>query len=147
MIKSVIFDFNRTLFDPDKKALVEGALLLLQALQQQEYKLCLISRKTVEERQEDISRLGLDKFFMHIIVAEEKTQEHFSDCLNAMKLQGREVAVVGDRVRSEIYFGNVLGMRTIWFKVGKFAVEEPQKKEEEPNYVITDLGEVLGCLK
>ncbi len=147
MIKGIIFDFNRTLFDPERKALVSVALPLLKELQQKGYKLCLISRKTVEERREDISRFGLDQYFMHIVVVEEKEKQHFEECIAAMKLQPEEIAVVGDRVRSEIYFGNILGMRTIWFKSGKFAKEEPRQKEEEPEYVIKDLKEVLGCLK
>ena len=146
MIRGIIFDFYRTLFDPEQEALMPGALPLLQTLQQQGYKLCLISRKSTKERRENISRFRLDKFFMHIIVAEEKTKQHFEECLTVMKLPGTEVAVVGDRVKTEIYFGNLLGMKTIWFKMGKFAAEEPQRKEEKPSYVITDLREVLGCL-
>ena len=50
MIRGVIFDFNRTLYDPDSRQLAEGALQLLGRLRSRGYAMCLISKKSAEDR-------------------------------------------------------------------------------------------------
>jgi len=147
MIKGVIFDFNRTLYNPDTNALNEGALELLEKLASSGYKLCLLSKKSEEERKDKILRLGIEKYFIFIEVVEgEKTEKNFKKCLEIMALQSQKVAVIGDRIRSEIILGNQFGMRTIWYKVGKFAAELPRNKNENPNFVIDNLLDALKYL-
>jgi len=43
MIKGIIFDYNRTLFDVDNNKLIEGVPELVEKLSKK-YKLCLVSR-------------------------------------------------------------------------------------------------------
>jgi len=147
MIKGIIFDFNRTLYDPETSSLAPGALEALDRLSEKGYKMCLLSKKTQEDRRERISELGLDKYFLDIQVIEgERREENFERCSRVMSLNNCEIAVVGDRIRSEITLGNRLGMATIWYKSGKFASETPRITEEKPDYTITALSEVLDCL-
>ncbi|MCL5419612.1 MAG: HAD hydrolase-like protein [Candidatus Marsarchaeota archaeon] len=148
MIKGIIFDFNRTLYDPDTGQLVDGATTLLKSLHGKGYLLCLISKKSVEGRKEQITSLGLDRYFIKILIIEgNKLEAHFMECLKAMALSAAEVAVVGDRINEEILLGNKIGMRTIWYKSGKFAAEAPKEAVQEPDYTITDLQNVPTCLE
>ena len=87
MIKGIIFDFNRTLYDPDTGQLVDGATTLLKSLHGKGYLLCLISKKSVEGRKEQITSLGLDRYFIKILIIEgNKLEAHFMECLKAMAL-------------------------------------------------------------
>ena len=63
MKKIIIFDFNRTLYDPDQQCLVADARLVLQALRERGFSLCLISR-AAPSRKELITELGLDQYFL-----------------------------------------------------------------------------------
>jgi len=147
MIEGIIFDFNRTLYDPERDSLTPGCKKLLDELRKLRYKMCLISRKTKGYRREQISRLGLDKYFEKILVIEgEKNGKYFSECKEVMLLEPSEVAVIGDRVESGIYIGNKLGMFTIWYKRGKFANILPKNDFQKPNRTVTNLKEVIKHL-
>jgi len=148
MIKGIIFDFNRTLYNPELCLLVNGTLEVLDDLTEQEMQLCLISKKSSEDRREQISNLGLDKYFKDIqVIKGEKKEEHLQYCLDIMGLSPEEVAVVGDRVRCEIGLGNRLGMTTIWFQRGVYGNEPPTNQYEKPNYRIKKLEQVLEIVK
>jgi len=128
-MKAVIFDFNRTLYDPDSKSLVKGAIASLHQLKKANYLLFLIGKGT-SERADLINELGLSPYFEEIIVKEEKDLEDFQYLKN--KYPQAVFYVFGDRVRKEITFGNACGFKTIWFKNGKFATETPEAAEEIP---------------
>jgi putative hydrolase of the HAD superfamily len=143
MKKAIIFDFNRTLYDPDANQLMQGAENVLRALKQAEYKMFLIGKGT-EERTTLIRDLGLEVFFDEIIVKDEKD---FNDFLRLKNQHPEhEFYSVGDRVRKEIKYSNQVGCKTVWFKKGKFAVEEPVEAEEKPWRIIAELHELLDIL-
>jgi FMN phosphatase YigB (HAD superfamily) len=62
--------------------------------------------------------------------------------MDAMALPSREIAVVGDRIREEIALGNRMGMRTVWYRAGKFADELPEGEDQEPWATVTSLDDV-----
>ncbi len=64
-----------------------------------------------------------------------------------MRLFPEEILVVGDRIKREITIGNRLGMKTAWFKNGKFKDELPESKDEEPTYTLTKLEDVIQLLE
>ena len=143
MIKGIIFDFNRTLFDPDKNNLNLGVLDLLDELLDAGFKLCLLSKRSQEDRREQISKLGLDKYFLDIQVIEgDKTEYNFKRCINIMALGSEEILVIGDRIKKEIFLGNKLGMKTIWYRSGKFLDEPPSSKQEEPSKTVSNITEL-----
>jgi len=147
MIKGIIFDFNRTIYDPEADRLVSGCKDLLENLKKSNYRMCLISKKTKINRREQIFRLELDKYFKKILVIDgQKNKKHFRRCLNSMQLSPSEIAVVGDRVEGEIFLGNNLGMLTIWYKTGKFANILPKTYLQTPDCTIKDIREVLNVL-
>jgi FMN phosphatase YigB (HAD superfamily) len=141
--KAIIFDFNRTLYDPDSRALFEGVHDLLETLNRH-YHLFLMGKGSID-RQNLITELGLGPYFEDIVVKEEKYLEDFEFLRS--KHPAAEYYSVGDRIKKEIKFSNLNGMKTIWFKNGKFAGEGPDLEIEQPWKTITNLQELLGILE
>lgn len=142
MIKLVIFDWKRTLFDPDRKKLIPGALELLKSIKNKEIPMILIG-KGGGDMQEEVDRLKVRNYFQQIIFAEgDKDPQVFIPFMS--KNNPKETILIGDRVRSELLIGNQLGATTIWVKQGKFAAEEPEVEEQQPNYTVLNL---VNCLK
>lgn len=149
MIKGIIFDYNRTLYDVEGEKLIDRVPELLRELSGK-YKLCLISRTSMHiHRLNILKENGLDKLFDKILIVnaekEEKKKKHFLECMESMGLDSGSILVVGDKVRSEIFIGKSLGMKTVWLKNGKYANLEPIKGKE-PDYIITNLEELREIL-
>lgn len=138
-MKAIIFDFNRTIYDPESKSLRIGALECLKSLSENHILFLVV--KGGEERQEMIKSLDIEHFFKSISIQEEKTVEQFK---GFQKMLDANTAwfVVGDRTRKEIKYGNICNMTTIWLKDGKFANEEPENEDEKPNFTISKLSEI-----
>lgn len=144
MNKIMIFDFNRTIYDPDTEQLFPDTEQVLTALLDQGYSLILISFAPEEDpRRKLIERLGLNNFFSTIIYTPNKCENDFLSPMNIEQADPTKSYVVGDRVRSEIRIGNKLGLTTIWLRAGRFKNELPQKEEDEPTFVIKNLLEIL----
>lgn len=143
MKKNIIFDFNRTVFDPEQNILINGALDTLEYLRQNSYRLFLLSRKE-KGRKDMIYNTGIAGYFECIKITEAK-------CLNdfyKLKIFAPEEDwyVVGDRVRDEIRLGNQAGMTTIWFQSGVYASELPTSIEEIPKHIIYSLNEIIKII-
>ena len=147
MAKGILFDFYRTLYNPDENHLNDNAIPLLDELKRENFQLGLLSRKGDFDRDSLISKLGLTKYFQKIkFVDDTKTADDIQDFLDSFSLTAKEVVLVGDRVKSEIKAGNQAGILTIWYRNGKFANEFPESLDEKPNYIITDLMQVLDAV-
>lgn len=135
----IIFDWKRTLYDPDKKSLMDGAVNLLSSLQKKNISLILIG-KGGEDMYSEVQRLDVKKFFCKIVF------EEGSKDLSIYKLyvseNPKETVFVGDRIRSELAVGNKLGCVTIWLKQGKFAEEGPVDDSQKPAYIVTTIEEL-----
>ena len=146
LIKGVIFDYNRTVFDPVHDSLMPGAKVLLDYLTENDIKLTLLSKSYQPGREQQIRDLGISGYFEEIIVTyEDKQPSHFYRLLREMGLQPGEVCVIGDRIKSEIVIANQLGMKTIWLKQGKFKDELPEDRKEVPDITITSLEEIINA--
>jgi len=135
----IIFDYNRTLFDPETDSLYPGVSGLLKVLSKK-YDLFLIS-KNEPGRKEKFEKMDIKRYFQRVVFVENKTKQLFEDLSN----NSRDVFIVGDKVQEEIFLGNVLGFITIWVKQGKFARELPTK-EQTPQYIINDIRELQTIL-
>lgn len=62
MIKTIIFDWKRTLYDPDTGVLIEGALDFLEYLKNKNIPMVLIG-KGGEDMNEEVDRLGVRYYF------------------------------------------------------------------------------------
>ncbi len=144
MIKIIIFDWKRTLYDPDTKLLNPGALDLLEFLKGKNIPLILIG-KGGEDMEEEVNRLRVRKYFQKTVFAEgDKDPDIFAPFI--LKDSPKETIFIGDRVRSELEIGNRLGATTVWVKQGKFADEEPEIENQKPDYKVSDLVECLELI-
>ncbi|NOX71565.1 MAG: HAD hydrolase-like protein [Candidatus Micrarchaeota archaeon] len=76
MMRGLIFDFSRTIYDKESEKLMKGAEKMLDFLSKR-YRLALISSGGGRKKRELISSIGLDKYFMAILVVEKKTRDDF----------------------------------------------------------------------
>ncbi len=144
MIKTIIFDWKRTLYDPDTKSLIDGVLDLLEFIKSKGVPMILIG-KGADEMHEEVDRLEVRRYFKNIVFAEgEKDINVFKGFVST---NPKETVFVGDRVRSELEIGNKLGATTIWVKQGRFADEEPQNGQQKPDYTVSSLHECKRQLK
>ena len=137
----IIFDYNRTIFNPETNALYDGVLELLQSLSLN-HNLVLVSKDEMG-REIKLKNMGIAEYFENTIFVKEKTVEVFKSLVK----NDEKVLVVGDRVRGEICIGNQLGFITIWVTQGKFANEIPQKKNEIPNHSIEEIKQLYKIIK
>lgn len=137
----IIFDYNRTIFDPESGKLYPGVFELLKKLSL-ENELFLVSFNE-PGRKETIDGLKIGKYFQKILFVDEKTVEIF------LKLVGKDkkVIVVGDSVRSEIRIGNMLGFVTVRVAQGKFKLQEPENENEIANYEVDDIRKLEKIIK
>lgn len=146
-IDGVIFDFNRTLYDPENERLMNGAIRLLRYLKKRGIRMALLSKTYHENRRQFIADLGLDEYFETILVIEsDKSPQHLKSLQQALGVEAHRCLVVGDRVKSEISAGNSLGMQTCWLRRGKFKKETPETDQEQPSQIINNLQEIYNIL-
>lgn len=142
---TVIFDWKRTLYNPDSKTLIEGTLRLLKYLKQTNINIILIG-KGGEEMYQETKRLKIQKYFSKIIFQKgKKNKKIFFPFVS--KKNPELTLVIGDRVRSELKIGNQLKTTTIWIKQGKFSKERPLNKNQKPKYIVFSVFELLEFLK
>lgn len=136
----IIFDYNRTIFDPDTDDIYPGVLELLQRLSIK-YELFLVSRNE-PARKERVKDLAIDGYFQEIVFVDKKSKQIFE------KISGNSeiVVVVGDSIRDEIAIGNQLGFVTVRIKKGIFATMVPMCNDESPQYEIMDIRELENIL-
>lgn len=137
----IIFDYNRTIFNPDTNNLYDGVLGVLNKLSAS-HDLFLVS-KYESRRKDTINKLGINDYFKKVILVKEKTLDIFSSLTEGDK----NVFVVGDRVKGEIYLGNLLGFKTVWIKQGKFSNDVYTKIEEKPDYIIEEIKQLIEILE
>ncbi|OGI60038.1 hypothetical protein A2641_02590 [Candidatus Nomurabacteria bacterium RIFCSPHIGHO2_01_FULL_37_25] len=144
MIHSIIFDWKRTLYDPDTGKLVDGSIEILELLRKQNIPLSLIG-KGGEDMYVKVEKLGVKKYFKSIMF-----QEGAKGVLLFKPYISNENAsatlFIGDRVRSELAVGKTLGATTMWIRQGKFADETPENKDQEPDYTVVSLIEAKRLL-
>ena len=141
---TVIFDYNRTIYDPDNDCLMPHAKQMLDDLKENRVKLFLIA-KGDDERKKKIEQLGLVPYFERIIVNKSKSAEDYQSCKDTYP-EETDFFAVGDRVKEEIRHANSCGITTIWFRNGKFANEKSENDLEKPKFTVQSLKEVYSIV-
>lgn len=144
-MRTMIFDWKQTLYNPEEKKLIDGAVDILSYLKDKGVYLAVIG-KGGDDMYDEVARLGVKEYFDHIAFREgTKDAGLFTEVVD---IEGpAQTVFVGDRVRSELEVGNSLGCRTIWVKQGKFANELPENKNQIPTHTVTSLHEAQKVLK
>jgi len=141
MIKNIIIDFKRTVYDPENSTLLESALDGLKALKEKGFYIRLVGKGSEMEILPIIERLRISSFFDDICIDDDK--EKFFNNIE----EPSAWLVIGDRVHKEILFGGQRGMKTIWLKNGKFSIEEPKADQKPPDYIVSSWKEMIEIIK
>ena len=95
--------------------------------------------ETLQRRKIEV--LGLEDIFtkenIHIVPLKEDKKEIFKEITKGTP--GIKTYVIGDRIDSEIQYGNEIGLETIRIIKGKYSEMTPQIPEQEPNYEIFEI--------
>jgi|SRR3989344_5126292 len=137
----IIFDYNRTIFDPENDCLYNGVFEVLQTLDRNN-DLFLVSRNE-SERKTRLKSLGIEDLFEKILFIGSKSEDSFLSLVGNIT----EVIVVGDSIHDEIRIGNRLGFTTVRLLQGKFGNVIPSIAEEIPDYEIKDIRELINIVK
>lgn len=108
----------------------------------------VISNGLPDVQYEKIKAIGLDDVFSHVVLSEEigirkpdlRIFQHAADLL---KVKPSECLYVGDSYSNDVVGAKTAGMRVCWFKRGSMNTES---KGIQPDFVITDLGELIRIL-
>ncbi|MGB4076803.1 MAG: HAD hydrolase-like protein [Minisyncoccia bacterium] len=138
---TLIIDFNRTLYDPETDALMDGALALLTYAKNKSITMHLLSKRE-EGRERRIEGLGIAAFFTSIIVTNEKEPELRRLIEHALD----PVFVLGDHLHNEIRLGNRYGAKTLWLRRGKFKHLRRESPEDVPWQTIETLEDAMKHL-
>ncbi len=139
--QAVIFDFMRTIYNPETGTLNPFAKNLLEHAYTS-YD-CFLVSKNGEGRNTLVAELGIENFFKSVHYVDTKTTDLFTEIIGN---NYTEVYVIGDRISSEIATGNKLGYTTVWFKNGKFAEEGPTEESGDPDHIVLTLEEVRDII-
>jgi len=145
MVSNIIFDWKRTLYNPDEMAFILGAKEILDLVKEKNIPMILIG-KGGEDMESELERLKMRDYFSDVFFQEgDKDIELFKKYVEVNN--PKSTVIIGDRVRSELQIGNIIGVTTIWVKQGKFADEEPENENQKPDFMVGELGEVKEILE
>lgn len=142
---AVIFDFNRTLFDPTIYALYNGVKPMLEELKERR-PLILFSKKGWD-RKKLLEQLGIGDYFSAVYFVEKKDAESLRSILREHSLVSSESVIVGDVLSEEICVGNELGMKTVWFQQARFGQVPNGDIACLPHHTVRSIQELRDLLK
>lgn len=140
-----IFDWKRTLYNPESRQLIAGSIAVLQFLKGSGEQLSLVGKGS-DDMHSEVARLGVRAFFDTVTFREgDKDEALFADLVDPVSPE--KTVIIGDRARSEIAVGSSLGATTIWVRQGRFANEEPEYPAQQPSYTIYSLEELIPLIQ
>jgi FMN phosphatase YigB (HAD superfamily) len=148
MIKAIIFDWGRTLYDPDASGLYVDANCVIGTLAAR-YQLAIVALATdgnFRRRFEALERCGVKQYFAPILFDTTNKDDLYEAALAELGLPPSAVAVVDDRVVRGVRWANRRGAMSIWLRRGKFAEEFPNIETGSPRHTITSLSELSRIL-
>ena len=93
-----------------------------------------------------IELLGIKEFFEEILICSTDDEKKKAFKQLKEKHPDSEFWVIGDRIDSEIRFGNELGMTTVLLRKGKYAELMPKEQVEVPTFEIKEFSELNEVL-
>lgn len=132
-----------------KLKLFRGARPLLRFLHSRGVKIFVVSFGEPEIQKAKVRSLGLegeaaiDRIFYADRDKLLTKEAAFQIIQQELDLPAGQVLIVGDRPMREIRAGNDLGMHTVRIRHGEFAAQEPRSPEEEPDYEVANISEVM----
>lgn len=98
-----------------------------------------------------LEKSGILKYFTSTVVSEDinlhkPDTRFFLEICVRIGIPPENCVMVGDRLDNDIYPANVLGMRTIWIRVGPHLGQEPRTPEDIPDAVVNEFSEIPEVL-
>lgn len=141
--KVIIFDLDDTLFDSTNQPLEtpNGWPLELFSgwqpiLQVESYNNILVTMGEPELQNKKIDALGIRQYFSKIYIVDRNEDKATCFAEVIKEFPNQDIIVVGNRLDSEIRYGNQLGLKTIFVKYGKYKDMVAKDKFENPTYTI-----------
>jgi FMN phosphatase YigB (HAD superfamily) len=147
MIKAIIFDWGRTIYDKEHEKLFPKTKNILEYFHNK-YSLAVVSLAIdddIEGRFVKIDKYGIRKYFKFMLFHISDKDSLFRNAIGNLNLKPEEIMVVDDRMK-RLTFPINIGCQTIWIKKGKFASEEPTSHTGQPSYVVDSLEKLLDIL-
>ncbi len=152
-IKLAIFDLDDTLFDTTGTldatyknlpyiALFPGMKHLLKHMHCPK---TLVTKGGPDLQNKKIDILGIRTYFDSIVItaSDEEKLSAFKDLISKFKISDpTDVLIVGNRIDSEIRYGNMLGCTTVFIKHGRHSHREPKDTFEIADSTIEDIAKV-----
>ncbi len=109
----------------------------------------LVTYGDVTTQEKKIETLGIRDYFSEIYICRERQEklDCFKKILGKYKIENlKAILVIGDRIDSEIKYGNILGMTTVLLWRGKYKELKPKDENEIPDFKVQDFEELLKLL-
>jgi FMN phosphatase YigB (HAD superfamily) len=151
MIRAIIFDWGRTLYDSEGEALFPGVPEMLANLSHR-YMLAIVSLVSgdydvrVAQRGAVLRDADLERYFAAIRFVPSDKDRAYEEAMAAPGVRPDELAIVDDRALRGIAWGNRHGATTIWLRRGRFAAELPDATTGAPTHTIGDVTKVARLL-
>lgn len=116
------------------------------------YKLGVITDGISVKQWEKLIRLGLQHFFHSVTISsdvgrEKPDPELFKIAINKSGCIPGETLMVGDRIDKDISGAGKAGMLTAQILKGKYREKKPADESEKPDYVLSNLMDILNILE
>ncbi len=146
MLKVIVFDWGRTLYDSDHQDLFPGTEDILKSLSQR-YKLGIVSLASngnFAERFTILKNKHIEKHFDVVLFSQTDKSALYEKLLQQLNVKPEELAIIDDRVKRGISWGFQHGSITIWLCKGKYSYEFPDRHTGKPDYIIYDIKQLLS---
>jgi HAD superfamily phosphatase (TIGR01668 family) len=111
-IRGIIIDLDNTIVPWGSPAVEPEVHHWLASLQQNGFKICLLSNSQSSRARDIARKLGI----AFVSPAYKPAKSGFRRAIAALCLSPREIAVIGDQIYTDILGGNRVGLFTIWVK-------------------------------
>jgi len=149
MVKAIIFDWGRTLWDNDNGVLFPDSKDVLEYLKMKGYRLAVLSispPERLEQKHEMVANSGLAPYFDKVLVSTKKGKEEIDEINKVWNFEYKDIAIIGDQVIREVAIANKLGMKSILVKRGKFADQIASQETGTPTHTISTVVELKAIL-
>jgi FMN phosphatase YigB (HAD superfamily) len=107
----------------------------------------LVTRGSTDIQDKKVDVLGVRADFSRIVItaSDEEKQEAFAALIQEFKIkEPAKVLVIGNRIDSEIRYGNILGCTTIFVPHGRFKDLAPKDSFEIPHFTVEKTADILA---
>ncbi len=147
MIKAIIFDWGRTIYDKENEKLFSETKEVLKYCSKK-YILAIVSLAIdgdIEGRFKKMDEYDIRQYFKFALFHISDKDSLFRNAVGNLNFPPSEILVVDDRMK-RIGWPIKNGCKTIWIKKGKFENELPDEITGKPTFVVKSLVEILKLL-